>query len=89
MTQSNSQMYEETMPIKVLYFASLKELFGRGEQQLSADGLSTVEDVWKHVSEGYDVSQQVLYSINQEYAQADSIVQAGDEVAFFPPVTGG
>ena len=82
-------MYEETMPIKVLYFASLKELFGRSEQQLSIDGLSTVEDVWRRVSEGYDVSQQVLYSINQEYAQADSLVQAGDEVAFFPPVTGG
>jgi len=82
-------MYEEAMPIKVLYFASLKELFGRSEQQLSADGLKTVEDVWKHVSEGYDVSQQVLYSINQEYAQTDSLVQAGDEVAFFPPVTGG
>ncbi len=89
MTQSNNQMYEETMSIKVLYFASLKELFGRSEQQLSVDGLNTVEDVWKHVSEGYDVSQQVLYSINQEYAQADSLVQAGDEVAFFPPVTGG
>ena len=89
MTQSNSQMYEETMPIKVLYFASLKELFGCSEQQLSADGLNTVEDVWKQVSEGYDVSQQVIYAINQEYAQPDSIVQAGDEVAFFPPVTGG
>ncbi|MBV1912227.1 MAG: molybdopterin converting factor subunit 1 [Cycloclasticus sp.] len=89
MTQSNSQMYEETMPIKVLYFASLKELFGRSEQQLSIDGLSTVEDVWRRVSEGYDVSQQVLYSINQEYAQADSLVKSGDEVAFFPPVTGG
>jgi sulfur-carrier protein len=89
MTQSNSQMYEEIMPIKVLYFASLKELFGRSEQQLSVDGLSTVEDVWRRVSEGYDVSQQVLYSINQEYAQADSLVKSGDEVAFFPPVTGG
>ncbi|MFT6598337.1 MoaD/ThiS family protein, partial [Cycloclasticus pugetii] len=33
--------------------------------------------------------QQVLYSVNHEYAQADSLVHAGDEVAFFPPVTGG
>jgi len=82
-------MYEEAMSIKVLYFASLKELFGCSEQQLSVGDLNTVEDVWKQVSEGYDVSQQVIYAINQEYAQADSIVQAGDEVAFFPPVTGG
>ncbi|MGB0237316.1 MAG: molybdopterin converting factor subunit 1 [Cycloclasticus sp.] len=89
MTQSNSQMYEEAMPIKVLYFASLKELFGRSEDQLSAEGFRTVEDVWSHVSQGHNVSQQVLFSINQEYAQADALVKAGDEVAFFPPVTGG
>ena len=77
------------MTIKVLYFASLKELFGRSEEQVSEIGVSTVDDVWKLVSAGRDVSHQVLYSVNQEYAQADSLVQAGDEVAFFPPVTGG
>ncbi|MEW4981646.1 MAG: molybdopterin converting factor subunit 1 [Cycloclasticus sp.] len=77
------------MPIKVLYFASLKEIFGRSEEQLSVEGLTTVGDVWKRVSAGHKISQQVLYSVNQEYAQADSIVKVGDEVAFFPPVTGG
>jgi len=82
-------MYGEIMPIKVLYFASLKEIFGRSEEQLSVEGLTTVGDVWKRVSAGHKISQQVLYSVNQEYAQADSIVKVGDEVAFFPPVTGG
>ncbi|PCI70336.1 MAG: molybdopterin converting factor subunit 1 [Piscirickettsiaceae bacterium] len=77
------------MSIKVLYFASLKELFERSEEQLDIDGIRTVDDVWKLVSKGREVSQQVLYSVNQEYAQADSLVQSGDEVAFFPPVTGG
>ena len=89
MTHSNSEMYGEMMPIKVLYFASLKEIFGRSEEQLSVEGLTTVGDVWKRVSAGHEISQQVLYSVNQEYAQADSIVKVGDEVAFFPPVTGG
>ncbi len=77
------------MTIKVLYFASLKELFERSEEQVDIDGIHTVGDVWKCVSKGRDVSQQVLYSVNQEYAQADSLVKSGDEVAFFPPVTGG
>ena len=86
MTQSKD---ENSMSIKVLYFASLKELLGRGEELVNVEGLSTVEDVWNHVSAGQNVSQQVLYSINQEYATADSLVKAGDEVAFFPPVTGG
>lgn len=77
------------MTIKVLYFASLRELLDCNEELISEDGLSTVGDVWQHVSNGKNVKQQVLYSINQEYAQADSLVKAGDEVAFFPPVTGG
>jgi len=77
------------MSIKVLYFASLKEAFGRGEEQVNACGLNTVDELWKQVSDGRDISQQVLFSINQEYAEADSPVKDGDEVAFFPPVTGG
>jgi len=77
------------MSIKVLYFASLKETFGRGEEQVNASGLNTVDELWKQVSDGRDISQQVLFSINQEYAEADALIKDGDEVAFFPPVTGG
>lgn len=77
------------MSIKVLYFASLKERFGRSEEQLSVENLSTVGDVWQRVSSEQDVPQQVLFAVNQEYAQRDTLVKSGDEVAFFPPVTGG
>ncbi|PHS73263.1 MAG: molybdopterin converting factor subunit 1 [Cycloclasticus sp.] len=77
------------MTIKVLYFASLKELLGCGEESISAEAVKTVEDVWLLVSQGKNISQQVLYSVNQEYAEGDALVKAGDEVAFFPPVTGG
>jgi molybdopterin synthase sulfur carrier subunit len=86
MTQTKA---EKAMSIKVLYFASLRERLGCSEELISEDGLSTVGDVWQRVSDGKNVTQRVLYSINQEYAQADSLVKAGDEVAFFPPVTGG
>ena len=77
------------MSIKVLYFASLKEQFGRSEEQLSAENLSTVEDVWQQVSARQEIAQNVLFAVNQEYAQLDTLVKSGDEVAFFPPVTGG
>ena len=77
------------MSIKVLYFASLKELFGCSEQQINSDNIRTVADVWQLVSAAYDVPQQVLNSVNQEYAELGAVVKAGDEVAFFPPVTGG
>jgi molybdopterin synthase sulfur carrier subunit len=77
------------MSIKVLYFASLKEQFGCSEEQLSVENLSTVEDVWQQVSAKQEVPQHVLFAVNQEYAQLDTLVKSGDEVAFFPPVTGG
>jgi len=86
MTQSK---VENDMSIKVLYFASLKELFGCAEQQINSEGIRTVADVWQRVSKDHDVSLQVLNSVNQEYAELESAVKAGDEVAFFPPVTGG
>jgi molybdopterin converting factor subunit 1 len=86
MTQTKA---EKTMAIKVLYFASLKELMGHSQESVSAESVKTVEDVWVLVSQGKNISQQVLYSVNQEYAEGGELVKAGDEVAFFPPVTGG
>ena len=80
---------ENSMTIKVLYFASLKEQLGRSSEELNSADISTVADVWQQVSSGYDVSQSVLHSVNQEYAELNTPVKPGDEVAFFPPVTGG
>lgn len=77
------------MSIKVLYFASLKELFGRSEQLMTDEEISTVGDIWQRVTKGVEVSQQVLIAVNQEYATLETEVKSGDEVAFFPPVTGG
>jgi len=74
--------------ITVRYFASLRERLGRSEDQLEAAGLSCVADVWGRVS-AEPLPANTLVAINQEYASPESTVQAGDEVAFFPPVTGG
>ncbi len=78
------------MTIHVRYFASLREQFGRAEEQLSGDGIETVADVWARVTEGQSVAVgRVLYAVNMDYAEPGSAVKDGDEVAFFPPVTGG
>lgn len=74
--------------ITVRYFASLRERFGRSEDQVEAAGLSSVADVWRRVSAA-PLPANTLVAINQEYASPGSPVRAGDEVAFFPPVTGG
>ena len=56
--------------------------------ELSPDQ-TTVEDIWKKVSGAENMPDNVLCAINLEYAQAGQTVKAGDEIAFFPPVTGG
>ncbi len=78
------------MNVTVKFFASLKEQFSEPvmDVELSSDQ-TTVEDIWKKVSGSEQMPENVLSAINLEYAQAQQIVKAGDEVAFFPPVTGG
>lgn len=77
------------MAIRVRYFASLRERMGRSEESLAASGLATVDRVWRAVDQGRPLPAHVLCAINAAYARPDSPVADGDEVAFFPPVTGG
>lgn len=77
------------MAISVKYFASLRERLGRAQDSVAAQGVATVADVWSQCGDGKPLSSHLLISVNMEYARADQAVKDGDEVAFFPPVTGG
>lgn len=77
------------MSIKVRYFASLKESIGRSEEELVFTKTMSVADVWKQVSNGKELSDNILAAVNMDYVQFDYLVKDADEVAFFPPVTGG
>ncbi len=77
------------MSIRVRYFASLREKMGRTEELISPEDLATVDDLWRAVNEGHPLPENLLCAINMEYADAGTAVHDGDEVAFFPPVTGG
>ncbi|CAL1241292.1 molybdopterin converting factor subunit 1 [Candidatus Methylocalor cossyra] len=77
------------MSIKVRYFAGLRERMGRSEESLAPEGLATVAEVWKAVSAGQALPETILCAVNMEYADPATPIHDGDEVAFFPPVTGG
>jgi molybdopterin synthase sulfur carrier subunit len=77
------------MSIKIRYFASLGDRLGRQEDQLQTEGAITVTEVWRLATDDQPMPPNLLMAVNQEYAEADQAVSDGDEVAFFPPVTGG
>lgn len=77
------------MSIKVLFFASLRESMGRATDELQAGDVLTVADAWQAVANGEPMPANLLMAVNQEYVNADASLQDGDELAFFPPVTGG
>lgn len=76
------------MNIKVLFFASLRESMGRSTRQIDLIHGNTVSDLWALLNDNNQVAD-VLCSVNEHYASKSQRLSQGDEVAFFPPVTGG
>ena len=83
--------------ITLLYFARLRETFGMASETLAIPaGATTLENVratlaarggvWAHE---LAAGRSFRAAVNQSVASADTPVNNGDEVAFFPPVTGG
>jgi molybdopterin synthase sulfur carrier subunit len=83
--------------MRVLYFAWLRERMGRSEEELPLPpGVATVGALvgWLRARDAagaaaFGEAAVVRAAVNQEFAQPDAAVADGDEVAFFPPVTGG
>ena len=75
--------------IKVRYFASLKESLGREGDMLEFEQALNVAEVWAEVVPAQAMPENTLAAVNMEYVDMAHQVLDGDEVAFFPPVTGG
>ncbi len=77
------------MSITVRYFASLRETMGRDQDLLEPRTVATVGDCWARVAMDPALPPNLLVAVNMGYANFKHPVKDGDEVAFFPPVTGG
>ena len=81
--------------VKVKFFASLREALGCDQISLDANRVETIADIiqdvkrqFPHWTQSTD-NTQVLCALNHTIVDASCAVSAGDEVALFPPVTGG
>ena len=85
------------MKVKVLFFANLREQLGTGVEEVDLpDSASTVAGLRMQLMRRGGAWQDVLadmkvvrVAVNQDMAAANAPLNQGDEVAFFPPVTGG
>jgi sulfur-carrier protein len=84
------------MAITVLYFAGLREAIGLSSEQIMPWKPASIGDLRaSFVARGgayataFAATRNVRAAINQNMVKLDAIVNDGDEVAFFPPVTGG
>ncbi|MGQ0657362.1 MAG: MoaD/ThiS family protein [Chromatiales bacterium] len=75
--------------MKVKLLASFADRFGQREVELAHVRGMTVKDAWAQATAGAPVLPNTLSAVNFEYCALQAAVNDGDEVAFFPPVTGG
>ena len=81
------------MQVRVLFFGVLKDIAARSADTLDLPEGATAGDVVRHyerfVSPAKGVLSSVAISVNQEYSSPETRLNAGDEVALLPPVSGG
>jgi sulfur-carrier protein len=85
------------MTVKLLFFAKLREDLGVNTESLELpNGVGTVASLRNHLiargptwAQALAANRAIRVAVNQDLADASTLIKPGDEVAFFPPVTGG
>jgi molybdopterin converting factor subunit 1 len=81
------------MSLHILFFASLADITGMRQTSADAAGFTNVNSVFNKLAKDFPALEtyraSVLLAVNSEFAGPESPVHDGDEIAFFPPVSGG
>jgi molybdopterin synthase sulfur carrier subunit len=85
------------MKVKLFYFAKVREAIGIDREELDLESdIKTISDLIEllkgrgsHWQDMFSMSTTFRMAVNQEMVEATHKISANDEVAFFPPITGG
>ena len=77
----------------MLFFASLSDITGMRETSVDPAGFTDILSVFNKFAKDFPSLEKyrssILFALNSEFASPDSPLKDGDEIAFFPPVSGG
>lgn len=83
----------ERVSIRVLFFGGARDVVEANELEISLDAPATVGGAFRHLVERFAALERfgrsLLFAVNQEYATQDTPLKENDELAVFPPVSGG
>lgn len=93
-THTETQPNETRIQVRVLFFGAARETVGSEDVTLGLRAPATVASAFEDVLRAYPqlserFGRSLLLAVNQEYVPRESVVSAGDELAIFPPVSGG
>jgi len=81
------------LKVKLLFFASCRDIIGVKEMDYEVDGLTTLKGLKKLLFVQYPdlkpLEKTLSFAVNTEYVNDSVRLRCGDEVAFIPPVSGG
>ncbi len=81
--------------ITVKYFANLKQMAGKDEEQFDLGKETTLDQVWDAISQTLPQiatlikEKKVMVAVNYDVVSLDAVVHDGDEIALLPPFSGG
>lgn len=88
-------MRTQSITIQVKFFASLKESLGVSQTNLTVPVESTVDLLLRKIQDTYGKDNQLIdisslrVAVNQQMVEFDRVIREDDEIAIFPPITGG
>lgn len=92
--EQSTRQSDASISVRVLFFGAARETVGHDEVALTLRAPATAASAFEELLAAYPelrrrFGRSLLFAVNQEYARGEAQVRAGDELAIFPPVSGG